>query len=307
MTQLHREPGSGHTHVHAHPGAPLRALLLALAITGTVFLAELVGGLLTGSMALVADAMHMLSDAAGLIIAVVAVLVGKRAVTAAATYGYRRVEVLAALVNAVTVMVISVWIVVEAVRRMRAPVAVEAGPMMLIALIGLVANAASALLLRRQRGASINVEGAFLHVLVDLLGSVAVLVAGAVVALTGWNGADVLASLLIAALVVPRAWQLMSQSGRVLLEQVPRGVDLDRVRTELLGLPGVVRVHDLHVWSLDGTGVLCTAHLVVGESARTQPTLREAHRALRECGVGHSTIQIERAGQESVEGPENVC
>ncbi len=276
-------------------------------ITATVFVAELVGGLATGSVSLVADAMHMLSDAAGLIIAVVAVLVGRRAVTAAATYGYRRVEVLAALVNAVTVMAISVWIVVEAVRRVRDPVEVMAGPMMVIALIGLAANAASALLLRAQRGASINVEGAFLHVLVDALGSVAVLAAGAVVMLTGWQGADVVASLVIAGLVVPRAWQLMRRSGRVLLEQVPQGVDPGVISAKLRSLPGVDTIHDVHVWSLDGTSLLCTAHLVIGGGVPAEPTLRQAHRVLRECGVGHSTIQIERPGHARVEGPENVC
>lgn len=298
----------GHHHHHAPPtDAPLRALAVALVITAVVFVAELVGGWVTGSMALMADAMHMLSDAAGLIIAVVAVLVGRRTTTAAATFGYRRVEVLAALVNAATVLLISIWIVVEAVRRLSAPVDVTAGPMMLIAAVGFAANAASALVLARQRGNSINVRGAFLHVLVDMLGSVAVLVAGAVIYFTGWQAADVISSLLIAALVLPRAWQLMSQSARVLLEQVPHGVDTRAVSECLRAVPGVVDIHDLHLWSLDGTSVLASAHVVVGEGADPGPVLRAAQRELRRRGIEHSTIQIEYPGHVAVEGPENVC
>ena len=156
-------------HDHDHSSTPLRALLIALGITGTVFFAELIGGWLAGSMALMADAMHMLSDAAGLIIAVLAVLVGRRQASAQATYGYRRVEVLAALANAVMVLAISVWIVVEAVRRLQSPAEVQGKTMLIIAVIGLVANALSAWVLHRHRKSSINVEGAFLHVLVDML------------------------------------------------------------------------------------------------------------------------------------------
>ncbi|MDU5018820.1 MAG: cation diffusion facilitator family transporter, partial [Corynebacterium sp.] len=182
-------------HDHDHSSTPLRALLIALGITGTVFFAELIGGWLAGSMALMADAMHMLSDAAGLIIAVLAVLVGRRQASAQATYGYRRVEVLAALANAVMVLAISVWIVVEAVRRLQSPAEVQGKTMLIIAVIGLVANALSAWVLNRHRKSSINVEGAFLHVLVDMLGSVAVIVAGIVVLTTGFVAADVIASL----------------------------------------------------------------------------------------------------------------
>lgn len=311
MSHHEHHHGHGHGHEHGLDDAPLRALVLALAITATVFLAELIGGWLTGSMALLADAMHMLSDAAGLIIAVVAVLVGRRATTAEATYGFRRVEVLAALVNAVTVLIISVWIVVEAVRRLAAPPEVQAGidavPMMVIAVIGLVANAASAAVLARQRGTSINVQGAFLHVLVDLLGSVAVLAAGTVILVTGWQAADVVSSLVIAALVLPRAWQLMAHSTRVLLEQVPRGVDTADVGRDLGAVSGVLAVHDLHLWSLDGASVLCTAHLVVPGTVDPAPVLGAAQAALRARGIAHSTIQIEHPGHARSEGPENVC
>ena len=160
---------TGHDHHHGpNQSTPLRALSAALAVTAVVFVAELIGGWLSGSMALMADAMHMLSDAAGLIIAVVAVMAGRRQATAQATYGYRRIEVLAALVNAVTVILISVFIVIEALRRLKAPADVDAPTMLIIAVIGLVANALSAWILSRHREASVNVEGAFLHVVVDL-------------------------------------------------------------------------------------------------------------------------------------------
>ena len=306
------DSGAAHAHHHGHnhhppTDAPLKALSAALAITAVVFLAELVGGWVTGSMALMADAMHMLSDAAGLIIAVIAVIIGRKSTTAAATYGFRRVEVLAALLNAVTVLLLSVWIVVEAVRRLSSPGHIMAGPMMVIALVGLVANAASAVVLNRQRANSINVEGAFLHVLVDLFGSVAVLAAGAVILFTGWGAADVVASFLIAALVLPRAWQLMNQSVRVLLEQVPPGFDTCRIEPALRAVPGVVDMHDLHLWSLDGNNVLASAHLVVAPGEDADEVLRGAQAELAAFGIGHSTIQIERPGHVSLEGPENVC
>ncbi|MEH0146741.1 cation diffusion facilitator family transporter [Corynebacterium sp. Q4381] len=296
---------TGHHHHHGpSQSTPLRALSAALAVTGVVFVAELVGGWLSGSMALMADAMHMLSDAAGLIIAVVAVMAGRRQATAQATYGYRRIEVLAALVNAVTVIVISVFIVIEALRRLKAPADVDASTMLVIAVIGLLANALSALILSRHREASVNVEGAFLHVVVDMLGSVAVIAAAVVIRVTGFRAADVVASLVIAVLVIPRAWQLLSNSAKVLLEQVPHGFDVERVEPALRALDGVVGVHDLHLWSLDGSHVLATVHLVVSDAADAGGLLDDAQHALRNLGVDHSTIQLERP--EHV-GHERIC
>ncbi|WP_293830872.1 cation diffusion facilitator family transporter [uncultured Corynebacterium sp.] len=290
-------------HDHAH-GAPLRALAVALAITGTVFVAEVAGGLLSGSMALLADAMHMLSDAAGLIISLIAIIVGQKAASATATYGYRRVEVLAALINAVAVLSISVWIVVEAVRRLRDPQPVETAPMMAVALIGLIANAASAWVLARHREGSINVQGAYLHVLVDMFGSIAVLAAGAVIALTGFTGADVVASLVIAALVLPRAWQLMVRSARVMLEHVPAGFDADEVERALQQVDGATDTHDLHLWSLDGVSVLATVHVVAGAGVDRDQLLDRVQDTLAQLGVEHATVQIEPP--EHI-GHENVC
>lgn len=288
--------GHGHSHSHDHNvnDAPLWALGTALAITGVVFFAELIGGWLSGSMALMADAMHMLSDATGLIIALVAVAVGRKPVSRYATFGYRRAEVLAAAVNAATVAVISVWIVVEAVQRIGSPEEVQTRAMIIVAVIGLVANAVSALVLKSQRKQSVNIEGAFLHVMVDLLGSVAVIVAGVVIAVTGFTGADVVASLVIAGLVLPRAWGLLKASISVLLERVPEGIDPDDVGDALVALEGVEAIHDLHLWSSGGSDVLCTVHLIT--RADHGQLLDRAQGRLRELGIEHATIQIEGPG-----------
>lgn len=286
-----KEHNHGHGH-HSHDhSAPLWALATALGITGVVFFAELVGGWLSGSMALLADAMHMLSDATGLIIALIAVLFGRRSVSQYATFGYRRVEVLAAAVNAVTVVLISVWIVVEAVRRLGSGEEIATGPMIAVAVVGLIANAVSAWVLHSQREHSINVEGAYLHVLVDLLGSIAVIAAGLVIAFTGFQAADVIASLIIAGMVLPRAWALLKTSTSVLLERVPAHIDPGEVGESLLALEGVEAIHDLHLWSMSGNNVLCTVHLIT--RGAHGPLLDRAQARLREFGIDHATIQIE--------------
>lgn len=307
---IHRNPertehAANHAREHTHGGhthgvadASVRAIVAACAITTIVFLAELIGGWLSGSIALLADAMHMISDAAGLFIALIAVVAGNRPANQTATFGYRRAEVLAALVNAVAVLFISAFIVVEAIRRLHSPDAVDVPIMIAIAVIGLLANALSAWILSRHRHRSLNVKGAYLHVLVDLAGSVAVIAAGIVIQFTGFVFADVIASLVIAALVLPRAWQLLSQSLRILLEQVPDGFNADAVRPALLAVEGVVDVHDVHLWSVDGTSVLASAHLVVADGTATSTAapriLENAQSALAQLGITHATIQIER-------------
>ena len=298
MTEHSHGHGHGHGHSHGHDhnvsDAPLWALGTALAITGVVFFAELIGGWLSGSMALMADAMHMLSDATGLIIALVAVAVGRKPVSRYATFGYRRAEVLAAAFNAVMVAAISVWIVVEAVQRIGSPEEVQTRAMIIVAVVGLIANVVSALVLQSQREHSVNIEGAFLHVMVDLLGSVAVIAAGVVIAVTGFTGADVVASLIIAGLVLPRAWGLLKASISVLLERVPAGIDPVNVGNALVALDGVDAIHDLHLWSAGGRDVLCTVHLIT--RADHGQLLDRAQGRLRELGIEHATIQIEGPG-----------
>ena len=290
----HHSDHSHHDHAHgARVDAPTKAIVGALAVTATVFVAELVGGVISGSVALLADAMHMLSDAAGLIIALAAVLVGKRAANSRATYGHRRVEVLAAMINAATVLAVSIWIAIEAVRRLREPAPIETGPMMIIAAIGLAANVLSAWILYSQQKESINVRGAYLHVLVDMFGSFAVLGAGAIVRLTGFTAADPIASLLIAGLIVPRAWKLMAESAGVMLERVPEGFDADQVEAELRALSGVGDLHDLHLWSLDGVSVIATVHIVALDGEDRDQLLDRVQAELHRLGAEHATVQIE--------------
>ncbi|GAB3692484.1 cation diffusion facilitator family transporter [Corynebacterium nasicanis] len=294
-------------HDHDHGQAPLRALGIAVGITGTVFLAELIGGLVSGSLALLSDAMHMLSDAAGLIIALLAALVSRRAATASATFGHRRIEVLAALLNALAVTGVVVWILIQAIGRIGGHHDIDTTLMLGVAVVGLVANAASAWVLSRHRHGNLNIRGAFLHVIADMLGSVAVIIAALVIRWTGWMHADTLASLAIVAFVLPRSLSLLWHTLEVLMERAPRGVDTREVERALAALPGVQAVHDLHVWSTDGVTPLATAHLVVEENCVTPGEcglLGRAQEALRALHIEHSTIQLEHPGHVAHEA---VC
>ncbi|MFH0412901.1 cation diffusion facilitator family transporter [Corynebacterium sp. L4756] len=283
--------GHSHSHDHGYVNTPLKALAIASTVTGVIFFAELIGGLVSGSLALLSDAMHMLSDAAGLIIALIAAIVGRKSATNKATYGYRRVEVLAALFNAIAVTLVVVFIVVQAIRRLGSDYEIDTGMMLVVAFVGLIANAISAWVLSRQQGENLNVRGAFLHVMADLMGSVAVIIAGLIIRFTGFTFADTIASLLIVAFVLPRALGLLWTTIEVLLERVPRDVDLIDIEQALNSLPDVSKVHDLHVWSTDGIEKLATAHLVVEE--HDYRILDQAQEALREFGIEHSTIQLE--------------
>lgn len=301
--------GHGHTHdhPHGHSHAPksLRALLGVITLTTVIFLAELTAGFVSGSLALLSDAMHMLSDSTGLILALVAMLIGQRAPSKRATYGHRRVEVLAALVNALAVSAISVYIVYEAVRRLGSAEDIDVPVMLAVATIGLVANGVSATILVRRQHDSLNMRGAYLHVLSDLLGSVAVIVAGVVIWVTGFTPADTIASFVIAALVLPRSLRLFAASVNVLLERAPADVDVEEIAGALEAVEGVVAVHDLHLWSTDGTDVLATCHLVVdAEDMYGCGVLDDAQDMLAGLGVTHSTIQLEQPGHER---HEHVC
>ncbi|WP_080795254.1 cation diffusion facilitator family transporter [Corynebacterium pacaense] len=306
------EHGHGHSHAHGelgHSHAPnsLRALLFVIGLTATIFFAELIAGLVSGSLALLADAMHMLSDSTGLIIAAVAMLIGRRAATARATYGFTRVEVLAAMSNAIVVGALSVWIVVEAFMRLGSDVEIETGLMLVVAVIGLVANAISAYILVRNQDGNINMRGALLHVISDMLGSVAVIIAGLVIRYTGWTVADTVASVVIAAIIIPRAVGLLRDALNILLERVPPEVSPEVVERVLRSIPGVRDVHDLHIWTIDGRRMLATCHLVVNTDAAEAFScgiLDRAETELTNLGIGHSTVQLE-TGEHS--GHETVC
>lgn len=303
----HRHDHHGHSHDHSHAPSSLRALLAVIIFTAVVFLAELIAGLVSGSLALLADAMHMLSDSTGLIIAAVAMLIGRRARTARATYGFKRVEVLAAMTNAIVVTAISVWIVVEAIMRLGSEVEIQTTLMLVVAVIGFLTNGISALVLMRHRDSNINMRGAFLHVLSDMLGSVAVIIAGLIIRYTGWTPADTIASIAIAAIIIPRAFSLLREALNILLERVPAGADVEEVDAALRRIPGVTDVHDLHIWSIDGKEVLATCHLVIDtdtDHIHSCGVLDRAEAELSGLGIDHSTIQLESAAHGD---HESVC
>lgn len=298
-------PGS---HDHGAATTDRRRLLVAIAITATVLMVEVVGALVSGSLALLADAGHMTSDLLGLGIALAATLIAARPATDRHTFGFQRGEVLGALANGLILAVVSVFVAVQGVQRLLAPETpeVDAGVMLLAAGIGLVANVAALLVLRGGAGSSINLRGAYLEVLGDAFGSVATIVAGVVIALTGFGRADAVASLVIAALIVPRAVVLLREVVRVLAESTPVGTEPERIRAHLLETPGVTAVHDVHVWAITSGSPVFTAHVVVDQEVFREGRTGELLDALAGClddhfDVEHSTFQLEpeeHAGHE---------
>jgi cobalt-zinc-cadmium efflux system protein len=284
---------------HAHDHARLesrRALAAALALTASYTVVEVVGGVLTGSLALLADAVHMLSDNVALVLALVAVWLATRPETSARTFGYKRAEVLAALANGVLLVALAIWIFVEAVMRLRDPGDVLGGWMLLVAVLGIAVNVAAGSMLARSRRGSINVEAAFRHVFADLLGSVGVAVAAVVILATDWVEADAVVSILIAVLVLASAWSVLRDSTAILLESAPRGLDAEALGRRLVGAPGVVEVHDLHVWTITSGFTALSAHVLVRPGDDCHARRRELETLLRdEFGIGHTTLQVDHA------------
>ncbi len=278
-------------HPHAHAAAPLRALAIAFAITAAFAVVEAVGGFSAGSLALLSDAGHMITDAAALGVAMVAQKVAQRPPSPRASYGYARAEVLAAFVNALVMMLIVAAIFFEAVQRLAHPAPVAGGLVLVIAGIGLVVNLAAAWVLSRQQ-ASLNARAALLHVMGDLLGSVAAISAGAVIALTGWLPIDPILSIAISLLILRSTWRLLRQSSAVLMEGVPPHLDYAQIGGALSRLPGVTNVHDLHVWQMGSDDVALSAHVAIGEGVEWPRTLALAQRLLRErFAIDHVTLQ----------------
>jgi cobalt-zinc-cadmium efflux system protein len=285
----------GHEHVRATAASRSRPVLSAtLALTCTFLVVELVAGLWTGSLALLADAGHMLTDAGALALALFATWIAARPPTPAKTYGYYRAEILAALVNALVLLVVAGAILVEAWRRWHAPSAVLAGPMAVVAAGGLGVNLVCAWLLHRGATDSLNVRAAYLEVLSDALSSLATLVAAGVVLLSGWTGADALAGVAIALLIVPRTWSLLKQAVNVLLEGTPPHLELGEIETAMCAVAGVRRVHDLHVWTLTSGREAMSAHVVVDDVRESERLLETLHALLHaRFGIDHTTIQLE--------------
>ncbi|TFC83190.1 cation transporter [Cryobacterium sp. TMT1-21] len=291
-------------HDHAHTSQTNRARLsLAIGIVATVLVVEIIGAWLTGSLALLADAGHMFSDLAGLLIAFAATVVAARPATDRQTFGYRRAEVFGALLNGLILVGVAISVTVGALTRLLGADGgeVRAAPMLVVAAIGLVANLAALLLLRPAASTSINMRGAYLEVLGDTLGSVAVIVAAAVILFTGFEQADAIASLLIAGMIAPRAFVLLRDVVRVFSESVPVDTDVAEIRRHLLATSGVVAVHDVHVWAITSGAHVFSAHVVVEASVLSGGGSGALLDALSSClaehfDVDHSTFQLEPAG-----------
>jgi cation diffusion facilitator family transporter len=301
----------GHGHSHAPTtagGAHRRRLVVVLGLTLAVLVAEVVGAVLSGSLALLADAGHMATDAAGLALALAAVSLAQRPARGRRTFGWQRVEILAAVANGMLLLAVAAYVLIEAVRRIGQPPEIGAGLMLVVASVGLVVNLGSLLVLHGGKDASLNMRGAYLEVLADALGSVAVIVAAVVIATTGWTPADIVASAVIGCLVVPRAWHLLREALDVLLEAAPRGVDLQDVRAHILGVDGVLDVHDLHAWTITSGLPVLSAHVVVTDEALAAGHGGRVLDALCSClgehfDLEHCTFQLEAAAHAGHEAP----
>lgn len=267
----------------------------ALGMTVTYMVAEVVGGLVTGSLALLADAAHMLTDAGGLAFALLAIRLGQRPATARRSYGLLRAEILAALGNAVVLLVLTIYILYEAYRRFVDPPEVLGWPMLLVAAVGLAVNLVSMRLLSAGSSESLNMRGAYFEVLSDMLGSLGVIVAALVVMATGWNLADPIIGVGIGLFIVPRTWNLLREATAVLIEAAPAHVDVEKLATRLSAMDGVVEIHHLHVWTITSGLDAMSVHIVIDGQASETATLAAARKlAADEFGLGHTTIQVER-------------
>ena len=290
----------GHSHGHAEGGPGTAAgqhkerLKGALALTAGFMVVEAVGGLLTGSLALVADAAHMLTDAGGLALALIAIRFAERPATPRKTFGYVRLEILSALLNAVVLLLITIFILYEAVGRLIDPPPVMAGPMLAVALVGLAVNLASMKLLAAGSSESLNVKGAYFEVMSDMLGSLGVIVAALVVMFTGWRLADPIIGAGIGLFIVPRTWGLLRQAVHILMEGTPPEIDVSLLDAAIREVPGVRAVHDLHVWTLTSGLDALSAHVVVDDMAEARRVLAAVNALLASrFGLAHTTIQVE--------------
>jgi cobalt-zinc-cadmium efflux system protein len=284
-----------HDHDHGRVDSR-RALALALALTAAYTVTEVVGGLAAGSLALLADAAHMLSDNVAIALALVAVWLAAKPATPERTFGYKRAEVLAALANGVLLVALAIWIFVEAAMRLGDPGDPLGGWMLAIALLGLVVNVAAGAVLSRARRDSLNVEAAFRHVFADLLGSIGVAAAAIVILTTGWAQADPVVSIVIGVLVLASAWSILRDSTAILLESTPRGLDVESLGRRLAGAPGVVEVHDLHVWTITSGFPALSAHVLVRPGEDCHGRRRQLEQLLHdEFGIDHTTLQVDHA------------
>jgi cobalt-zinc-cadmium efflux system protein len=303
--------GSGHGHGVTATNAHRKRLIVVLIITFVVLIAEVIGGLIAGSLALVADAGHMLTDSTGLIMALIAAALATRAATVRRTFGLQRAEVLAALGNALLLVGVAVWVLIMAVERLRNPVEIRSGLMLAVAVVGVLANLAGLLVLRPAQSTSLNMRGAYLEVFGDLVGSLAVIIAAVLILITGWMPFDAIASLVIVVLIIPRAWSLLREVVDVLLEATPHGVDLEEVREHIRRVRGVVDVHDLHAWTITSGVPVLSAHVIVDQACISEGRSGEVLDRLGEClgghfDVSHCTFQLEPVGHQEHEAAHHA-
>lgn len=302
--------GAGHSHGGA-PGASRRHLVAALVLLAAYLVGEVVVALLTSSLALLSDAGHLLTDVGSLVVALGSLRLAARPAGGHWTYGWRRVEILSALANAVVLLVVAGLVVAEAVRRLAgASPSVDAGPVLVVALVGVLVNVVATGLVARADRRDLSIRGAYLHLLTDLWGFLGTAVAAVVILVTGWDRADAVASLVVAGLLVHAGWGLMIASGRVLLEGAPPGVDLDSIRRHLREVDHVLEVHDLHVWSLGSDHPVLSAHLVVEDSCFEDGHAPQILDRVQECLGGHfdvihSTFQLEPRSHAEHEDAEH--
>jgi cobalt-zinc-cadmium efflux system protein len=302
------DDGHGHQHGHRHGHDHARdanpaALRKVLALTGAFLIAEVVGGLLTGSLALLSDAAHMFTDTAALAIALAAVKIGERPADTRRTFGYQRFEILAATVNAVLLFGVAAYILYEGYRRLLAPPEIQSLGMLAIAALGLAVNLLAMRILFAGQGSSVNMRGAYLEVWSDALGSVGVLAGALILWLTGWTWVDTLVAVGIGLWVLPRAWSLLKETVNVLLEGVPEGIELDEVAAAIASTDGVAGVHDLHIWALTSSAPSLSAHLLVCAGADTDAVRIAVAEALADrFHIHHATLQTERVDCRTLEG-----
>ena len=302
MAHSHSHPeNSSSAHLHNHDHAPTvtedseRRIFWIMCLTGGYMVLQAIGGLLSGSLALIADSGHMLSDTAALGLAWFAFRLAKKPADQKRSYGYHRFQIMAAFTNGVTLFFIAGWIVFEAIQRLISPGEVLAGPMLLIAAGGLVINVAGFLVLHRGDKDNVNMQGALVHIMGDLLGSIAAIVAAIIIMLTGWMAADPLLSILVAVIILKSAYGLVRRSGHILLEGTPDHLDMALIRDKLVAyLPEIVDVHHMHAWSLTAEKPIVTMHVQVEPAADLETTLKQINAfLLSEFEIDHATIQLE--------------
>ena len=299
-THAHTHAGR-HRHPHDHRSASRRALTIVLLLTLVFTVVEVVGGVLTDSLALLADAGHMVSDVVALALALIALTLAQRPSSPRRSFGFQRAEILAAFVNGLALVLVSAWIVWEAIQRFDDPPEILGGWMLVVALVGLAVNAFAATILLRSGRESLNVDAAFRHVLADLLGSAGVLVAALVIVLTGWERVDPIVSILIAVLIVASAWTILRDSTAILMEETPSGIDADEVARAIVEVDGVASVHDLHVWRITSGFDALSAHVLVGQGEDCHARRRDVERMIAErFGITHTTLQVDHDAADAL-------